>query len=66
MQINLHVPDMTCNHCKMRIEKSLSGLENIESVTIDLDEKIVHVSGDIDKDKVIDAIKDTGYTVSES
>jgi len=66
MQYEFHVSDMTCNHCKMRIEKAISSLKDIESVNINLDEKLVTVKGDAPEKDILQAIHDSGYSVSNA
>jgi len=66
MQYEFHVPDMTCNHCKMRIEKAVSSLNDIESVNIILDKKLVIVEGDAPEKDIRQAIQNSGYSVSNA
>ncbi len=66
MQYEFHVPDLTCNHCKMRIEKAVSSLEDIDSVNINLDKKLVSVEGDAPEKNIRKAIQDSGYSVSNA
>ncbi|MFW5770007.1 MAG: heavy-metal-associated domain-containing protein [Spirochaetota bacterium] len=66
MQYTFNVPDMTCNHCKMRIEKAVSSLNHLESVNIDLDKKLVIVEGDAPEKDIRQAIEDSGYPVSKA
>lgn len=66
MQYEYHVPDMTCNHCKMRIEKAISSLKDIDSVNINLDKKLVTVEGDAPEKDILQAIQDSGYSVSNA
>ncbi len=66
MQYEFHVPDMTCNHCKMRIENTVSSLEDIDSVNINLDKKLVAVEGDASEKDIRQAIQDSGYSVSNA
>ena len=56
------VGDMTCKHCKMTIEKKLNSLEGVTKVSVNIDEKTVGVNGDINAEKIEDAIRDAGYT----
>ena len=55
------VPDMTCNHCVMKIQKAL--LVTGVKVTIDLPTHEVTFKKDEDLDKVKKAITEAGYTV---
>jgi copper chaperone CopZ len=65
MKLTVKVPDMTCNHCKMTINSAIQKLNEIENVDINLDTKIVEVSGKIDVQEVVGAIKNSGYTVEQ-
>jgi Cu+-exporting ATPase len=57
------VPNMTCGHCKMTIEKALTqkGFKDIE---IDLDTKLVEFDlNNMSVEEAVDAIKEKGYDV---
>lgn len=59
------VPDMTCPHCKMTIDKAMHNLNGIYNVDIDLSSKKVKVSYDSDNvrsEDIKQAIEDAGYT----
>ena len=64
-QTILKVEGMTCNHCKMRVEKALQGVSDVESVKVDLTAKEAVVTGDAERSNLVKAIKDAGYTVVE-
>lgn len=65
MKITIEVPDMTCDHCKMTIEKSLRELSEVQEVQVDLPKKIVKISGNTEVNQVINAIRSVGYTPGE-
>ncbi len=65
MGLLLRVPDMTCDHCKARIQSALLALEGVQEVRVDLKSKQVEVSGEVPRDRVIQAIQQVGYTVEE-
>ena len=56
------VDDMTCKHCKMTIENKLSSLTGVDKVSVDLDNKIVGVDGEISTENIELAITEAGYT----
>jgi copper chaperone CopZ len=58
-----NVPDISCQHCKMRINKSLATVKGIQKVDIDVDKKIVDITGNFNKDDAIRAIEESGYKV---
>lgn len=60
----LHVNGMSCNHCKMSIEKALKEI-GVDGA-VNLSEKTVTVSYDAGKaemSKIREAIEDQGYDV---
>ncbi|MFA6692868.1 MAG: cation transporter [Acholeplasmataceae bacterium] len=59
--MKLHVENMTCNHCVMKIQKSL--LINGVDAKVSLDEHAVILKSDKDVDKAKKAIKEAGYEV---
>lgn len=62
------VPDMSCAHCKARIENEVSKLEGIQSAEVDLDEKQLNVVFDennIKDEDIISAVDEAGYTAKQ-
>ncbi len=67
---NVHkikIPDMTCQHCKMTITKSLEELPGVRSIRIDLvsKEADIEVEPGLDRQKVLEKIKSEGYHPEE-
>jgi Cu+-exporting ATPase len=62
-KMEIRVTDMTCNHCKMTIEKALKE-KGFSDVEVDLENKIVnvHLQGK-DGNVAVEAIEAKGYTV---
>jgi Cu+-exporting ATPase len=61
--LKIKVPDMTCGHCKMTIEKALSSV-GVSQVNIDLASHEVELDlGTVDKEVALQAIKEKGYTI---
>lgn len=59
------VPDMSCEHCKGAVTEGLSGTAGVESVAVDLDTKLVTVSGEkLDDASLRAAIAKAGYEAS--
>lgn len=57
------VKGMTCNHCKSSVEKNLSKLEGVESVSVDLEAQTAKVVGsDIDVDEIQKTIDELGFS----
>ncbi len=60
---SIKVSDMTCQHCKMKIEGVVNRIEGIEKFSIDLKNKEVLIDTDkVKKDIIIKKIKEAGYS----
>ncbi len=57
------VPGMTCDHCKSSIEKEILPLDGVEGVQIDVESKVVTVTGGDDA-AIVAAIDTAGYAVA--
>lgn len=66
MKKTLTVEGMSCGHCSGRVEKTLSEMDGVTSVTVDLDTKlaVVELTSDIADDVFKTAIADQGYEVT--
>ena len=61
-----HIEGMMCNHCKANVEKSLSNVEGVTEVRVDLTEGAAYVKGEkIDHGKIVEAIESIGYKYIE-
>ncbi|NNE96200.1 MAG: heavy metal transporter [Acidimicrobiales bacterium] len=66
MNANPHVysvPDISCDHCKRAIESEVGPLDGVEAVTVDVDSKLVTVSGG-DDGAIAAAIARAGYAIA--
>ncbi len=65
MSTKFNVPEISCDHCKNTISNTLSGVENIESVDVDVQTKNVTLesSEEINLDLVKSLLDEQGYTV---
>ena len=62
----ISVDGMTCQHCKMTVEKAVSALTGVRGAEVDLESKNVSVDFDgdaVDRGRIEEAIKTAGYTV---
>ena len=50
MNVVFTVPEISCGHCKDTIESTLSNVESIESVSVDIEKKSVEVFSSSDLD----------------
>ena len=68
MNVLFTVPEISCGHCKDTIESTLSNVESIESVSVDIEKKSVEVSSssDLDMMNVSQLLDEQGYTVVQS
>ena len=63
-KIILGVEGMSCNHCKMAVERELTSLEGVRSAIVSLEDKKVEVEYDeniIKLDQLKQAIEEAGY-----
>ena len=63
----LNVPSVSCNHCKMAIEKAVGALDGVGAVDVDVAEKTVTVDFDVDAvtlEAIEAACVEEGYEVS--
>ena len=59
------VPGVSCAHCQTAITDEVSALPGVEAVEVDLETKIVAVTGDpLDAQAIIAAIDEAGYEVA--
>lgn len=61
MKHTFNVPDMSCNHCKMRIEKTMSESGKIKDLEIDLQSKKVTLESELPESDLIKLFDDAGY-----
>ena len=63
----LSVPGVTCEHCRTAITKEVGTITGVQSVDVDLEQKVVTVVGrDLDDGAVRAAIDEAGYDVASS
>ena len=62
----LSIGGMSCNHCKMRVEKALGALTGVESAVVDLaagQAEVKYDPGKISEKDLQAAVIDAGYDV---
>mgnify|MGYP000998536145 CR=1 FL=1 len=67
-QIQLKIAGMSCNHCKMAVERGLSGLSGVDSAVVNLAEGTVQISYDpatVSTSDLQKAVEEAGYQVVE-
>jgi len=55
------VPDMSCNHCKMRIEKTMNESGKVSGLNIDLASKKVSLDSDLSESDLLKLFDEAGY-----
>ncbi len=63
--LDLMVSDMNCDHCRRTIEDVLTGVEDVEEVYVNLEERRVRVNGAAKRSQVVTAIENAGYHVED-
>ena len=65
MALKFNVPEISCDHCKSTIVNTLSSIESIESVDVDIETKDVTLesSNEVSLDLVKSLLDEQGYTV---
>lgn len=62
MNQTLKISGMTCNHCKMHVEKALRGVSGVESVSVDLEKAEAVVTGSANFEELKKAVVEAGYS----
>ncbi len=60
------VPGISCAHCVAAITAEVGALDGVAGVAVDLEHKVVSVSGTADRAAVVAAIGEAGYEVAGS
>lgn len=58
------IEGMNCSHCKASVEKAISGVEGIDSVEVDLSRGLATVSGEIEDEKITEAVRLAGFDIA--
>ncbi len=61
--IVLHIEGMSCNHCKMTVEKALKAVPGVTEAVVDLEKKQAVVTGSANRDALVKAVEDVDFTV---
>ena len=68
METKFNVPEISCGHCKETIESTVSNIESVVSVSVDIEQKSVTVksTSDLNLSLVSEMLDEQGYTVVQS
>ena len=61
MEYTFNVPDMSCNHCKMRIEKAMNESGKVKELQVDLSKKRVTLESDLSEPDLVKLFDQAGY-----
>ncbi|PNR97559.1 heavy-metal-associated domain-containing protein [Petrotoga olearia] len=61
MKYIFDVPDMSCEHCKMNIEKQLKSSGVVQDFKVDLENKKVEVETLQEPEKIVNLLDEIGY-----
>ncbi len=65
-ELVLNVPGMTCGHCEAAVIGEVSALDGVSAVVVDLETKLVTVTGEhLDRAAVVAAIDEAGFDVDD-
>jgi copper chaperone len=59
--LQLTVPGMTCQHCVRTVSAAVSDVPSVSGIHVDLDTKLVTVTGTTDEAAVRAALAEAGY-----
>jgi copper chaperone len=63
--VTYSVPGMSCDHCKTAVTEELTAVAGVEAVSVDLETKLVRVTGSsLDDAALRAAIDEAGYEVA--
>ena len=58
----LTVPDMMCEGCVSSVRQALAALPQVSAVRVDLARKLVEVDGDSPRERLLEAVRQAGFT----
>ncbi|NLI22531.1 MAG: heavy-metal-associated domain-containing protein [Clostridiales bacterium] len=66
MEKTVMIEGMSCNHCKMHVEKALGALPGVKKATVDLAAKNakVELTAEVSDAAIRDAVSEAGYEVT--
>ena len=62
--LELHIPDMSCGHCKKAIQSAVQAVDQSAAVEFDMDSRRVKVKSSADSAVLIDALAEAGYSAT--
>lgn len=67
MKTDVFIEGMTCQHCKMKVEQTLSNVAGVKKAKVNLDKGVATIKSKdaIDQNLLTDAIENIGYRITE-
>jgi copper chaperone len=66
-EITSCVPGMSCGHCRTAITAEVTAVAGVDSVEVDLDTKLVRITGEnLDDAALVAAIDEAGYEATRA
>lgn len=62
--LELHIPDMSCGHCKKTIQSAVQAVDQSATVEFDMDSRHATVESSADSAVLIDALAEAGYSAT--
>lgn len=65
--ISLTAPDISCEHCKMTIEREVRALAGVQACSVDIPSKQVSVRYDpttVSRHQIVETLDEEGYPVA--
>lgn len=63
MSTIIKVAGMSCNHCKMAVEKALKAVPGVKSAEADVEKGHAVIEGAPQREELVKAIEEAGYEV---
>ncbi len=61
MNYVFNAPDVSCGHCKKRIENALGQHPDVSSCIVDIDKKLVTIDSPLSPETLIGLLDEAGY-----
>lgn len=59
--LELHIPDMSCGHCKKAIQSAVQAVDQSATVEFDMECRHAKIESRADSGVLIDAVAEAGY-----
>lgn len=64
-KLKVKISGMTCEHCAENVRNSISKLDGVHDVSVNLKKKTAKIDGEVDFDEIKNAVEAVGYGVKE-